>query len=161
MLSDLWLRFGVARAAAGKSVQEVRETMGVYYPENEFREKELMKGITRESSLPYGYSLGYASAKALIGAADCLGVSLDYLFCRTNTPSIPKLPEGQLVFNGWMPGGTTPHDPCDAVVVFELGERSIKRICRWTGTHWAFERGGASIEATAIKWMALPPEEDA
>ena len=71
----------------------------------------------------------------------------------------PK-PVGQMVFNGWMPGGTNPGHRCSAVVVFELGGRHIKRICCWDGSCWTFDRGGAEIEAKAIKWMILPPDEE-
>ena len=68
-------------------------------------------------------------------------------------------PEGQLVFNGWMPGGTNPATPCEAVAVFDLGGRHIKRICRWNGRDWVFEQGGAKIEMQVLKWMALPEED--
>lgn len=69
-------------------------------------------------------------------------------------------PVGQLVFNGWMPGGTNPATPCDAVVVFELGGRNIRRLCRWNGRDWVFENGGAKIEMEPVKWMSLPPDEE-
>ena len=68
-------------------------------------------------------------------------------------------PVGQLVFNGWMPGGTNPATPCEAVAVFDLGGRHIKRICRWNGRDWVFEQGGAKIEMAVLKWMALPEED--
>ena len=68
-------------------------------------------------------------------------------------------PEGQLVFNGWMPGGTNPATPCEAVAVFDLGGRHIKRICRWNGRDWVFEQGGAKIEMQVLKWLALPEED--
>ena len=67
-------------------------------------------------------------------------------------------PEGQLVFNGWMPGGTNPATLCEAVAVFDLGGRHIKRICRWNGRDWVFEQVGAKIEMPVLKWMALPEE---
>jgi ParB-like chromosome segregation protein Spo0J len=69
-------------------------------------------------------------------------------------------PVGQLVFNGWMPGGTNPATPCDAVVVFELGDRPVKRICKWNGKDWVFENGGVKIEMDPMKWMILPPDEE-
>lgn len=68
-------------------------------------------------------------------------------------------PVGQLVFNGWMPGGTNPATPCDAVVVFKLGDRPVKRICKWNGKDWVFENGGVKIEMDPMKWMILPPDE--
>lgn len=69
-------------------------------------------------------------------------------------------PVGQLVFNGWMPGGTNPAAPCDAVAVFDLGGRHVRRLCSWTGKHWAFDNVGVKIDMDAVKWMALPPDEE-
>ena len=69
-------------------------------------------------------------------------------------------PVGQFVFNGWMPGGTNPATPCDAVAVFDLGGRHVRRLCSWTGKHWAFDNVGAKIEMDVVKWMALPPDEE-
>ena len=69
-------------------------------------------------------------------------------------------PVGQLVFNGWMPGGTNPATPCDAVAVFDLGGRHVRRLCSWTGKHWAFDNVGVKIEMDVVKWMALPPDEE-
>lgn len=69
-------------------------------------------------------------------------------------------PEGQLVFNGWMPGGTNPADPCEAVAVFKLGDRRIKRICYWNGSFWSFEKSGVKIEMEPVKWMTLPEDCD-
>lgn len=67
-------------------------------------------------------------------------------------------PEGQLVFNGWMPGGTNPATPCEAVVVFDLGENKSKQICVWTGSSWEF-KNGAKIDMEPAKWMTLPEED--
>ena len=162
LLSDLWERFGIARAAAKVSVKEYKQAIGSHYyvssDDREYQERENCHGITEMTTMPYGFSFGYTEAKKLINTADCLGVSLDYLFCRTDQPFLPKLPDGQLVFNGWMPGGTNPATPCEAVAVFDLGGRHIKRICRWNGRDWVFEQGGAKIEMQVLKWMALPEE---
>ena len=70
-------------------------------------------------------------------------------------------PSGQLVFAGWMPGGTTPCDPCDVVAVFDLGDgRRTKMFARWNGREFLFKAHGEKIDMEPIKWMALPPEED-
>ena len=163
LLTDLWERFGIARAAAKRSVKEYKQAIGSHFyvssDDREYRERENGQGITDMTTMPYGFSFGYTEAIKLINTADCLGVSLDYLFCRTDQPFLPKLPEGQLVFNGWMPGGTNPATPCEAVAVFDLGGRHIKRICRWNGRDWVFEQGGAKIEMQVLKWMALPEED--
>ena len=62
--------------------------------------------------MPYGYNYWLREAENLCKAADYLGVSVDYLLCRTDDPT-PKAaqPEGQLCIAGWMPGGTNPAEP--------------------------------------------------
>lgn len=164
LMSDLWERFGIARAAAKLSPKEYKQAIGSYYygasDDREYRERENGQGITDVTTMPYGFSFGYSEAKKLINTADCLGVSLDYLFCRTDQPFVPQLPDGQLVFSGWMPGGTNPASHCDAVVVFKLGDRPVKRICKWNGKDWVFENGGVKIEMDPMKWMILPPDEE-
>lgn len=62
--------------------------------------------------------------------------------------------------DAWMPGNQNPDKPCDVVAVFDLGGRHIRRICRWDGEKLVFENGGAKIEMEAIKWLALPDDEE-
>lgn len=71
-------------------------------------------------------------------------------------------PIGQLVFNGWMPGGTTPSNPCDAVAVFDFkdGGELYKQFCHWDGHTWKFSRKGTDCEMQPVKWIALPPDEE-
>ena len=163
LIENLWIRFGLARAAAGKSVKDFKENLGMYYSsrdQKEFEEYEGAWGIKVSTQLPYGYCFTYTEAQRLIAAADLLGCSLDYLFCRTNEPKMPEGPSGQLVFSGWMPGGTNPPAPCEVVAVFDLGGRQIKRFCSWNGHDFVFSEGGAKIEMPVVKWMALPPDEE-
>lgn len=172
LLENLWIRFGVARAAAGKSVKEFAEALDMYYSSHDdkkFEENEGAWKITANTQLPYGYCFTYTEAKRLIDTADFLGCSLDYLFCRTDEPALQKRSEpeetlhecsGQLVFSGWMPGGTNPGTSCEVVAVFDLGGRKIKRFCRWDGRGFVFSEGGAKIEMPVVKWMALPPDEE-
>ena len=86
-------------------------------------------------------------------------IALQKCAVEHNKPKEPE-PVGQLVLSGWMPGGTNPCDPCDVVAVFDMGE-GIKRkiLCRWSGDYFQF-LNGARIDATAVKWMVLPPDEE-
>ena len=74
--------------------------------------------------------------------------------------------EGQLVLSGWMPGGTFPRQPCEAVADFRsAGEAGrpgarIRRACWFDGEAFLFKRHGAKIDAECVRWMALPPVED-
>lgn len=74
--------------------------------------------------------------------------------------------EGQLVLSGWMPGGTFPRQPCEAVADFRsAGEAGrpgarIRRACWFDGEAFLFKRHGAKIDAECVRWMALPPVGD-
>ena len=76
------------------------------------------------------------------------------------------LPEGQLVISGWMPGGTFPWQPCEAVADFRVGEEPdrpdvhLRRICWFDGEAFLFKRYGSKIDAECVRWMVLPPVED-
>lgn len=71
-------------------------------------------------------------------------------------------PVGQLVFNGWMPGGTNPATPCDVVAVFDFedGGEPYKKLCYWNGYLWKSSKTGTVCEMQPSKWMALPPDEE-
>ena len=103
--------------------------------------------------------------ECFIALADHFGVSLDYLLCRTDDPagSAPQ-PEGQLVLNGWMPGGTFPREPCEVVADFCVGgENHIRQVCIYDQGNFYFRAkgsNGAEIEAEIIRWMWLAPIEE-
>lgn len=168
-IMTLWNRFGQARNAAGKSVKACYEALGRYYAKSDEPktvELECLEAkFTVNTNLPYGYSCSLDDVKKYVRLADLLGVSIDYLFCRTDVPEMATKaapqPEGQLVFSGWMPGGTTPATPCDVVADFDMrGTKELRRCCRWNGKEFLFEKGGVSIELPPIRWMMLPPVEE-
>ncbi len=69
-------------------------------------------------------------------------------------------PTGQLMIAGWMPGGTTPAEPCEVVAIFDLGNgASSRHFLQWTGSEFAFANG-AKIDMEPVKWMQLPPDTD-
>ena len=86
--------------------------------------------------------------------------SADYILGLTDELHPTPEPSGQLVFNGWMPGGTTPAINGDVVAVFDLGKGLTKKmLCCWRDGHFEFPNG-ARIDSEVIKWMALPPDEE-
>lgn len=169
-IMDIWNRFGQARSAAGKSLDEYCNAEGISKwalgNECDVMAKECLEGkFNTGTKLPYGYSCYLSDAEYFVKAADLFGVSLDYLLCRTDIPQMATQaapqPAGQLVFSGWMPGGTTPADPCDVVAVFDVGgPEPAKMLVYWTGREFTFKKNGAKIDMTPVKWMALPPDED-
>lgn len=161
LMSDLWLRFGIARAAAKLSVKDFRQSIGSHYygvsDEREFREKENCENISAASSLPYGYNFDYLNAKRLIDAADTLGVSLDYLFCRSDLPQ----PTVSAPAGTWMLADVTPEKPCDVVAKFDFGDGTLhKSFCYWDGYVWRFSRRGEPTEMRPAKWLAIPDDEE-
>ena len=89
-ITRLWKRFGEARGAARKSVKDVYAAARMMWAKSDDDKHAAMeKGtakIAASSSLPYGYSLRLHEVQNLIALADLLGVSLDYLLCRTDEP---------------------------------------------------------------------------
>ncbi|MBD5232098.1 MAG: ParB N-terminal domain-containing protein, partial [Bacteroidales bacterium] len=87
-IKALWKRFGEARAAAGKSVEECFEAAGRYFCEKDgpaYEKLERLEGNFHENTtLPYGYSCYLSEVQRYVKMADSLGVSLDYLLCRTD-----------------------------------------------------------------------------
>lgn len=88
-VQDLWVRFGAARKDAKKTVAEVREAQGRYpsvYDDETFPKREMcLEPMSPDTQLPYGY-LKLSDLNTIIKTADLLGVSLDYLLCRTPNP---------------------------------------------------------------------------
>ena len=130
--------------------------------------------VTPETNLPFGYSCRLSDIHRWRAAADALGCSVDYLMMRTNEPRMadevaaePRTCAGQASLAAWMPGGTTPAAPCDAVADFELGGdggNTIRMTCRWDGKAFLFKKGKEPIDANVVRWLALPDvekEEDA
>lgn len=166
-IKALWTRFAQARAAAGKTLEECFESSGVSVDERfiKLREKlDRLEGpFTPQSKLPYGYSSSLYEVRKFTKLADLLGVSLDYLLCRTDTPEgpAPAQPEGQLVLNGWMPGGTLPSTDCDVVADFDLGSGCTTReLCRFFEGEFHCIPTLIHVEFPVVRWMALPPVED-
>lgn len=102
-IAELWHRFGVARAAAGKSVAECYNAAGVVYGVPDADEvTRLENGEAKyavNTKLPYGYSCYLDDIHSFTRVAGLLGVSLDYLCGLTDDPSpteTASLPE-------WLP----------------------------------------------------------
>ena len=108
----------------------------------------------------YGRELDPDYIRNLPKVARVLQCSADYILGLTDDLHPTPEPAGQLVFAGWMPGGTTPATDGDVVAVFDLGEGLTKKmLCCWRDGRFEF-LNGAKIDAEVIKWMALPPDEE-
>lgn len=80
-----WARFGEACRAASMKYDYVKKTAKLWSGEPAEKERALLAGTcivtTAATAPPWGYSV---SVNELCSAADLLGVSLDYLLCRTD-----------------------------------------------------------------------------
>jgi len=78
----------------------------------------------------------------------------------------PEEAEGQLVICGWMPGGTFPREPCEAVADFRISgekggpDKDIRCFCRFDGTAFLFKNHDSRIDAECVRWIPLPPVEN-
>lgn len=94
--------------------------------------------------------------------AKTLHCSVDYLLGLTDDINSTAAVSGQTSLAAWMPGGTTPAEPCDAVADFKLGSddgRVIRMTCRWDGKAFLFKKGKEPINSDVVRWLALPDVE--
>lgn len=166
-IKAMWRRFGEARAAAGKTMEECLEAVGMFLMEPFVETRKALERLDGTfnpgTPLPYGYVTLF-EAQGCVKLADLLGVSLDYLLCRTDDPegAAPSRPEGQLVLNGWMPGGTLPSTDCDVVADFDLGAgNTVREPCQFFNGGFCWPQDHEPIDLPVVRWMALPPVEDA
>lgn len=94
--------------------------------------------------------------------AEMLHCSTDYLLGLTDELNAGGAEPGQMALAAWMPGGTTPAEPCDVVAEFDLsgdGKVVARTLCRWDGEAFRFGKGKDKIEVRVVRWLALPDVE--
>lgn len=170
-ITSLWQRFGCLREQAGLTVKEYFEKIDCPYSAaaRDAEEREAGRKIDAHTELPFGYNVHLSGINRWLAAADALGCSVDYLMMRTNEPRMadevaaePRICAGQTSLAAWMPGGTTPAEPCDVVAEFDLsgdGELTSRSLCRWDGEAFRFGKGRDKIEVRVVRWLALPEVE--
>lgn len=98
----------------------------------------------------------------LVKNAKTLHCSVDYLLGLTDEINSTAAVSGQVALAAWMPGGTTPAAPCDAVAEFDLsgdGKVVSRSLCRWDGESFRFGKSKDKIEVRVVRWLALPEVE--
>lgn len=125
--------------------------------------RSLSDGTAVDSTVKY-YSGGILPWRADDAAknAKTLHCSVDYLLGLTDEINSTAAASGQTSLAAWMPGGTTPAVPCDAVADFKLGNddgRVIRMTCRWDGKAFLFKKGKEPINSDVVRWLALPEVE--
>lgn len=165
----IWQRFGTLRERAGLTPKQYFEKIDCPYSGLIERAESLEAGrekIEPNEGLPFGYNVFLSGVDQWVAAADALGCSVDYLMLRTNEPrmadetaAVPRVCASQMALAAWMPGGTTPAEPCDVVAEFDLsgdGELTSRSLCRWDGEAFRFGKSGDKIEVRVVRWLALP-----
>ena len=139
----IWQRFGALRERAGLTPVEYFKRIDCPWSRLSDRAESYESGaekLTPETELPFGYNVHLSDINRWLAAADALGCSVDYLMMRTNEPRMadelaaePRTCAGQTSLAAWMPGGTTPAEPCDVVADIDLGidgKKSMRMTCR-------------------------------
>lgn len=120
---------------------------------------ELRKWAAGEFGDAYFYSDDTVTPRehsAIVEMAKKLKCSTDYILGATDELA-PALPEGQLMICGWMPGGTTPKEPCMCAVLVDLGRDELYRTYyRWSGKAWTFDDIDEPVSIDPTAWLALP-----
>lgn len=164
----IWQRFGALRERAGLTPKQYFEKIDCPYSGLIERTESLEAGRERielNEGLPFGYSVSLSGVDRWVAAADALGCSVDYLMLRTNEPRMADevaAVSGQVALAAWMPGGTTPAEPCDVVAEFDLsgdGKVVSRTLCRWDGQAFRFGKSKDKIEVRVVRWLALPEVE--
>ena len=117
--------------------------------------------ITESSGgLPYagGDGLDEWRIRPLIKAADALGVSIDYLLCRTDNPK-GATETMAAASGGWVSAATPPPKDSRVLAYFDLGDGKAHRIeCTFDGADYLLR--GSKVDMPPIRWLLIPPVED-
>lgn len=94
--------------------------------------------------------------------AKALHCSVDYLLGLTDEINSTTAVSGQVALAMWVPGGTTPAEPCDVVADIDLGidgKKTMRMTCRWDGKAFLVGKNREPIGMDVIRWLALPEVE--
>lgn len=171
-IGSIWQRFGSLRAQAGLTPKQYFKLLDCEYSRLSDKAESYETGaekLTPETELPFGYGVHLSDIDRYVAAADALGCSVDYLLMRTDDPRtadavapVPRPVLGQTVLSLWMPGGTTPAEPCDVVADIDLGidgKKAMRMNCWWDGTAFLVGKNREPVGMNVIRWLALPPVE--
>lgn len=125
--------------------------------------RSLSDGTAPDSAVKF-YSVGILPWRAddVAKNAKTLHCSVDYLLGLTDEINSTAAVSGQVALAVWMPGGTTPAEPCDVVADIDLGidgKKAMRMNCWWNGTAFLVGKTREPVGMNVIRWLALPPVE--
>lgn len=168
----LWHRISEALRISGKTAEEYLPVIEwPPYRLDMFKEHAAGEGIHSNTEPPFVESWGHTSTvRRICKAADFLGVSVDYLFCRTDEPTTPQSLRSLL----WHPGPNLPDHPCMLVCKFQLQDGDVQAaLCHYDGnalyvchqdTHWTSDivdidpDCDSVTKSEPVSWMELEGE---
>lgn len=171
-ITALWARFAEAREAAGLTVETYSKAVGIYTDERTKKawpEREAGRKITRDTGMPYSSGNGVAlwEIRRILKVAEVLGVSVDYLLCRTDTPKGVEVTSSVAPAEGWVPlefvnGMETPPRAGAYYCKFDCEGHILQQVAWWDSALgvWCFKEHGVKIDAKCLSWFPLPKEDD-
>lgn len=156
-LEKLWQRARELRTAKGMDIETFYTVLRspIYSDDEPNGYDSGAKKINADSDTPFGLFLELDDVSFLIGTADKLGVSLDYLLGRTDDPAPPgaNVSDSDTAAPQWRTG-TPPREGQYWVLGedFEGGANIYWRKGQW----YFWETGGDRPGGAILKWYPLP-----
>lgn len=158
-----WRRLGEALDRAGKSALWLTELLGWYSDEDELAVYEhLLHGgeVTKDNLwIAEDHPLQDIYTADLIKLANELGVSIDYLFGRTDEPGgeeVPPEESGKWVCLDWIPPHKKPDDGGLVALKYDLDNgKEYATVGRCLHGKWC-TRAGTPTERNITGWFPLP-----
>ena len=175
IIEQVWARYAQALAAAGATDAQLRRELKLpgeqYNPFDMYMEKEKVKALLDYSStdtkpstpLPFRYSFKVDDYNYLCRFADALGVSLDYLFLRSDEPEtaeqlLNNLPTAELCETSapvWQTG--EPPRAGRYYAKIDMGDGGThEAVGEFRGGSWSVFGGPLYEHMQVVGWWPLP-----
>ena len=158
-IQALWTRFGVARKAAGVTIDDANRAAG--WHSGALSDQRVVEArengkvaITATTESPFGYSNSHIAA--LEKLADCFGCTTDYLLCRTDSPGVSANVSKS---DTWHTGEPVAAGGYAVLARYCDGGRAVLVEMDWDGESW-WEGGmdATDLGVQILKWVRLPKE---
>lgn len=194
MIEHVWARYGQALRRAGKTDKQLREELKkderTYGEFSCYLNTNTLQALidyenadaTPSTALPYGYDFKVWDYVRLVKYADALGVSLDYLFLRSEHPEgglkagiakpetapEPETEEEGDVFVNFSWKWGSPAQDAEGWYVVKAkicGDIIVRKVLYWEDDRWYLNdlptarQIDSNVEV--VCWFPLPPDEDA
>lgn len=166
---DCWKRMGTALERAGKSALWLDEAMGWDSDEDVDLSALLDRGEVTDDNKYYAEDgpLEGSAVEDVVSLADELGVSLDYLFCRTDEPGMARKTVIPAEVSPdekprWQTGD--PYRSGRYYCLVECEGAKLSMTLRWVDglLRWSMAGGGWLAEGCkVIGWWPLPDKDEA